>query len=132
MSRGAQARTVAVMPATLAPTDKANPDGARRTPDPTEPAELLLRDLRSSRDGLGPREADRRLVSYGPNVLTRRGGPRWPRELASQFTHPLALLLWAAALLAVLAGIEPVAIAIVVVIFLNAIFAFAQEMQAER
>ena len=49
-----------------------------------------------------------------------------------QFTHPLALLLWAAALLAVVGGIVPLAIAIVVVIVLNAIFAFVQELQAER
>ncbi len=104
----------------------------RAAPDPTERAELLLRDLRASRQGLSAREAARRLVAYGPNELSRRGGRRWPRELAAQFTHPLALLLWAAALLALVAGIEPVAIAIVVVIVLNAAFAFAQEMQAER
>jgi calcium-translocating P-type ATPase len=100
--------------------------------DPTERAGLLLRDLRASKDGLSQREAERRLVHYGPNELRRRGGRRWPRELAAQFTHPLALLLWAAAALAVIAGIEAVAIAIVVVIVLNAAFAFAQEMQAER
>ena len=71
-------------------------------------------------------------MQYGPNELRRRGGARWPRELARQFTHPLALLLWAAALLAWLAGIVAVAIAIVVVIVINAVFAFIQEAQAER
>jgi calcium-translocating P-type ATPase len=100
--------------------------------DPTERADLLLRDLRASPSGLSSREAARRLVHFGPNVLTRRGGRRWPRELAAQFVHPLALLLWAAAGLAAVAGIVPVAIAIVVVILLNAAFAFAQERQAER
>jgi len=100
--------------------------------DPTERTDLLFRDLRSSRNGLSAREAERRLIVKGPNELRRRGGPRWPRELAEQFTHPLALLLWAAAVLALLAGIKPVAIAIVVVIVLNAVFAFAQQMQAER
>jgi magnesium-transporting ATPase (P-type) len=44
----------------------------------------------------------------------------------------LALLLWGAAALAAAAGIVPVAIAVVVVIVLNAVFAFAQEQQAER
>ncbi|HEY1277670.1 MAG TPA: HAD-IC family P-type ATPase, partial [Thermoleophilaceae bacterium] len=100
--------------------------------DPEERVDLLLRDLRSSRSGLSSREAERRLVQFGPNVLTRRGGRRWPRELMRQFTHPLALLLWAAAALAWLAGIEPVAVAIVVVVFLNAAMAFVQELQAER
>jgi calcium-translocating P-type ATPase len=102
------------------------------TIDPEERIDQLLRDLRSSRSGLSSREAERRLVQFGPNVLRRRGGRRWPRELAQQFTHPLALLLWAAAGLAWVAGIVPVAIAIVVVIVVNAGFAFAQELQAER
>ena len=100
--------------------------------DATEPVGRLLRDLRASRDGLSTREARRRLIVYGPNELQRRGGRRLWRELARQFTHPLALLLWAAAGLAWLAGIEAVAIAIVVVIVLNAAFAFLQEVQAER
>ncbi len=100
--------------------------------DPNERIELLLRDLRASRGGLSEREAERRLLVHGPNALERRGGRVWPRELARQFTHPLALLLWGAAALAALAGIVPVAIAVVVVIVLNAAFAFAQERQAER
>jgi calcium-translocating P-type ATPase len=100
--------------------------------DATEPVERLLRDLRSSRSGLSAREAARRLIAYGPNELHRRGGHHVWRELGRQFTHPLALLLWAAAGLAWLAGIVAVAVAIVIVIFLNALFAFFQEMQAER
>ena len=54
------------------------------------------------------------------------------RELAVQFTHPLALLLWGAAALAWVGGIPALAVAIVAVIVLNAVFAFAQEIQAER
>ncbi len=69
---------------------------------------------------------------YGPNEIRRREGPGRLRALAQQFTHPLALLLWAAAVLALLAGIAALAGAIVVVIVLNALFAFAQEVQAER
>ncbi len=100
--------------------------------DPNEHVDLLLRDLRASREGLGGREAERRLLRYGPNELQSRKQRRWPGELARQFTHPLALLLWAAAGLAAVAGIVPVAIAVVVVIVVNAGFAFAQELQAER
>jgi calcium-translocating P-type ATPase len=109
------------------------PTGATTsTLDPTEAVERLLRDLRTTRDGLSSREAQRRLTQYGPNELQRRGGRRWPRELARQFTHPLALLLVAAVGLALMAGIVAVAIAIAVVIVINAAFAFIQEMQAER
>jgi calcium-translocating P-type ATPase len=106
--------------------------GPAGTIDATEPVERLLRDLRSSRSGLSGREAARRLIVYGPNQLHRRGGHHMWRELGRQFSHPLALLLWAAAGLAWLAGIVAVAVAIVIVIFLNALFAFLQEMQAER
>ncbi|WP_063910934.1 cation-translocating P-type ATPase [Nocardia nova] len=98
----------------------------------TEPLDLLLRDLRSSRGGLSTREAQRRLIHAGPNTLRRRGTRQWPRQLLRQFTHPLALLLWAAAALAFSVGIEAVAIAILSVIVLNAVFAFVQERHAEH
>jgi magnesium-transporting ATPase (P-type) len=82
--------------------------------------------------GLSSREADRRLAQYGRNEVFRRGGPsRW-REMGRQFAHPLALLLWAAAALAVLAGNVTLAVAIGAVIVLNAVLAFFQEAQAER
>jgi magnesium-transporting ATPase (P-type) len=82
--------------------------------------------------GLSSREAERRLLVHGPNELTsgRRDGHL--RELMLQLTHPLALLLWVAALLAVVASAPVLATAIVGVILLNAGFAFAQERQAER
>lgn len=97
-----------------------------------EPVSRLLRDLRTSRRGLSSREAARRLIVYGRNELERRGGRHVWRELGRQFTHPLALLLWVAAGLAWLGRIPQVAIAIVVVIVLNAVFAFFQELQAEH
>ncbi|MCM2578189.1 cation-translocating P-type ATPase [Streptomyces meridianus] len=100
--------------------------------NPEEAAELLLRDLHSSTRGLSSAEAQRRLVQYGRNELTRRGGPRRPAELARQFTHPLALLLWLAAALLLIVGSTAVAAAVVLIIVLNAAFAFAQEVQAER
>jgi calcium-translocating P-type ATPase len=108
------------------------PTSPARAIDPEERLELLVRDLRTSRSGLGEREAQRRLVQFGPNLLERRQRRRWLPELLHQFTHPLALLLWAAAALAWIAGILAVAVAIVIVIIVNAAFAFVQEMQAER
>jgi len=100
--------------------------------NPEEGAGLLLRDLRTSQHGLSNREAARRLAQFGRNELTRRGNRRWPLELARQLTHPLALLLWAAAALSALVGNYTIAVAVLLVIFLNALFAFVQELQAER
>ncbi|MGW3494796.1 cation-transporting P-type ATPase [Streptomyces sp. NPDC001020] len=100
--------------------------------NPEEAAELLLRDLRSSRRGLSSAEARRHLVQHGPNELQRRHGRRWPRELARQLTHPLALLLWLAAALLFAVGSHVVAAAVGLIILLNAAFAFVQEVQAER
>jgi len=47
-------------------------------------------------------------------------------------THPLALLLWAAGLLAFIVGTPTLGWAILAVIALNALFAFAQERKAVR
>ncbi len=100
--------------------------------NPREPVELLFRQLRARPDGLSGREAERRLIAYGRNEIVRQGGRLWPRDLLKQVTHPLALLLWVAAGLAFLAGAPVLGAAIVAVIVLNAVFAFAQERQAER
>ena len=110
----------------------AEPADARQSADPLEPLAQLFRDLRASPRGLSGREAARRLEVYGPNELSRRGSRRWPGELAAQFTQPLAVLLAVAAVLAWVSGTPRLAIAIAAVILLNAGFAFAQEMQAER
>ena len=86
----------------------------------------------TSPHGLTGREAARRLVAYGPNELAavRRRGV-W-RDLADQLLHPLALLLWLAAALSAATGSTVLAGAVVLVIGLNAAFAFVQERQGER
>jgi magnesium-transporting ATPase (P-type) len=69
-------------------------------------------------------------VALGPRRATR--GPGHLKALARQFTHALALLLWAAAFLALVSGTPVLGAAILAVIALNAVFAFVQELQAER
>ncbi|MEZ5100902.1 MAG: cation-transporting P-type ATPase [Thermoleophilia bacterium] len=112
--------------------DAALPGDPPAPRDPREPVALLLRDLRATPAGLSVREAARRLVVHGPNELERRGGRRWPRELARQLLHPLALLLFGAAALAFVEGEHEIGGAVLVVILLNAAFAIAQERHAER
>jgi calcium-translocating P-type ATPase len=88
--------------------------------------------LRVRPGGLSEREAERRLATFGRNELVRRGGRQWPRQLLQQLTHPLALLLWLAAALALVGKTPVLCGAILAVIVLNAAFAFVQERQAER
>lgn len=52
--------------------------------------------------------------------------------MVRQLAHPLALLLWLAAALLPIVGSDVVAAAVVLIIGLNASFAFFQELQAER
>ena len=79
-------------------------DETSKTADPREPLGSLFRDLRTSASGLSGREAQRRLLVYGPNELPQRSGRRWPGELLKQVTHPLALVLFVAAVLAWFTG----------------------------
>ncbi|MEV0895429.1 cation-transporting P-type ATPase [Actinoplanes sp. NPDC049802] len=100
--------------------------------DERQPPTELFRHLRSTPHGLRSREAARRLTVYGPNELSRRHVRRWPRQLLSQFTQPLAVLLMVAAVLAWFGHAPALGLAVVAVILLNAAFAFVQERQAER
>ena len=66
--------------------------------DPTLAAPLV-EGLTGTR-GLSAAEAAHRLVLDGPNELVSHRRSSLPGEIAGQLTHPLALLLWVAALLA--------------------------------
>jgi len=85
-----------------------------------------------STTGLSSAEAARRLSRDGPNLLPKERHPAPWRLLLRQMTHFFAGMLWAAAGLAVLAGLPPLGAAIVVVILLNGTFAFLQEYRADR
>ena len=82
--------------------------------------------------GLTRAEAASRLEEVGPNVLVEPKPPSHVRRFAASLVHLFALLLWLGAGLAVLGGMPELAIAIVVVILVNAVFAFVQEYRAER
>ncbi len=82
--------------------------------------------------GLRGAEAAERLRRDGPNTLPTAKGVSWARRLAGQLFHFFALMLWVAAILALIAGLPQLSVAIVVVVMLNAVFAFAQERRADR
>ncbi|HRD59842.1 MAG TPA: HAD-IC family P-type ATPase, partial [Nocardioides sp.] len=83
-------------------------------------------------EGLTSEEVARRRERDGPNRLPEPAHPSALRLLAAQLTHLLAVLLWVASGLALLAGMPELTVAIVVIILLNGLFAFGQEYRADR
>jgi calcium-translocating P-type ATPase len=96
------------------------------------PLPTLLADLRCDEHGLAADEARRRLEEVGPNTLATARKAGLLAALVRQLTHPLALLLWLAAVLAFLTQGLVLGTAIVTVIALNAGFALVQERHAEH
>ncbi|MFN0090619.1 MAG: cation-translocating P-type ATPase [Acidimicrobiales bacterium] len=88
--------------------------------------------VRAPTSGLSAQEAAGRLVADGPNRLPEPPRPSALRRFASELVHFFALMLWAAAALALLAGLPALAIAIGAVVLFNAAFSFVQERRADR
>ena len=89
-------------------------------------------EIRTRQHGLASAEAARRLREAGPNVLAEPARPSQVRRFLAQLVHLFALLLWAGAALALVGGLPELAGAIVVVVLVNAVFAFVQEHRAGR
>ncbi|MEN1974414.1 cation-translocating P-type ATPase [Cellulomonas sp. P4] len=82
--------------------------------------------------GLSSAEAAAVLRRDGPNALPPPARPHPVRQLLAQMTHRFAVMLWVAAVLALLAGMAPLAVAVGVVVVVNGCFAFWQEHRADR
>jgi Ca2+-transporting ATPase len=94
--------------------------------------EAVYETLGTSEGGLSHSEAALRLARYGHNELPEPAHrPLWLR-FADQLTHFMALLLWSAGILAFISHTPALGWAIWGVIWINAIFSFWQEFQAER
>ncbi len=101
--------------------------------------EEVLKSLVTSDRGLSEEDAGRRLHEYGLNEIKEvRKRPLYLR-LISQLTHFLAVLLWIAAFFSFLSeylhpgeGMLTLGLAIIGVIFINAVFTFIQEYRAEK
>ncbi|NBX17462.1 MAG: cation-transporting P-type ATPase [Proteobacteria bacterium] len=95
--------------------------------------------LHSCKDGLSEHEANQRLIEYGKNVLRQRSRERPYLRLAKELSNLFAVILWAAAALSFLVAasssdksMNSIGLAIVLVIFINAIFSCWQTLRAEK
>jgi len=94
--------------------------------------EEVYRVVGTSAGGLASAEAEARLKKFGPNAIqTIKGTPLWKKFLAN-FTHLMALLLWAGGAMAFIGQMPQLGWAIWAVIVINAVFSFWQEFKAER
>ncbi len=94
--------------------------------------EDIYLELATGEGGLSKKSALERLETYGPNRLKAiRRTPLTVRFL-SHFTNLLAVLMWVGAGLSFWADMPEAGWACIVVVFVNAIFAFWQEFKAEK
>ncbi|MEX1230227.1 MAG: cation-transporting P-type ATPase [Planctomycetaceae bacterium] len=96
------------------------------------PIDRVLEQLATSEEGLTAEEAAARLQRYGLNRPPRPARSYWLVELAKQFMHLFAALLWTAAMLAWFVDMSELAMAVVAVILINGTFSYWQQFRAEQ
>lgn len=98
----------------------------------TLPAAEVYSALRTRPEGLSRMEAAERLREYGPNIIKEIRGKSLLVKFLANFVHLMAVLLWIAGLVAIIARMPQLAISIWAVNVINGAFSFWQEYKAER
>lgn len=88
--------------------------------------------LNSQPEGLSSQEAQARIRQHGYNVLSEVHGKPLAQKFLANFTHLMAILLWAGGLVAFVAQMPQLGVAIWLVNLINGAFSFWQEFKAER
>jgi magnesium-transporting ATPase (P-type) len=94
--------------------------------------EQVYTNLTTTHQGLSKVEADLRIKQYGYNELPETQTRPLILRFIDQLTHFMALLLWVGGTLAFISQTPELGWAIWAVIWINAIFSFWQEFQAEK
>jgi len=92
----------------------------------------VLDSLGTGRQGIGEDEAEKRLGTYGENVLQENGKLQWWQVFLSQFKDLLVIILIAAAAVSMLTGDPESAMVIFAVLLLNAVLGTVQHQKAEK
>ena len=112
--------------------DAPSAPGAPAAPVHALPAAEVWAALASRPQGLSQSEAAQRLRRYGPNAIREVRGRPLVFKLLANFTHLMALLLWAGGAVGFAAGMPQLGVAIWLVNLINGAFSFWQEYRAER
>ncbi|MEQ8200253.1 MAG: cation-transporting P-type ATPase [Syntrophomonadaceae bacterium] len=99
---------------------------AKSTPD------AVLDYLRVPPSGLSTSGSVSRRKEYGPNLFPQVSKLSPLKQFIQQFTHFMAILLWVAGFLALVADMPQLAIATWAIIIINALFSFIQEYRADQ
>ncbi|RME93774.1 MAG: calcium-translocating P-type ATPase, SERCA-type [Candidatus Hydrogenedentota bacterium] len=104
-----------------------------KRPPFTMSAKEILSLLKTNLDtGLPTEEANKRLEQFGHNTLKSIRKERWYHILLRQFVDVLIFILLAAAIVSWLIGEKSDTIVIVMIVLLNGVLGFIQEMKAEK
>lgn len=95
-------------------------------------SEDVCKALGSDKNGLSDSEAASRRHQYGKNLLAEKKSTPLIVKFLSNFTHLMAILLWGAGIVALIAGITELAVAIWMVNIINGAFSFWQEFRAGK
>ncbi|MCH3922069.1 cation-translocating P-type ATPase [Limosilactobacillus sp.] len=96
-----------------------------------QPAEIYQR-LASRDQGLTTAEVEKRQKQFGKNILEKKSGESLFTKFIKNFTGLMAIMLWAAGLIAFVAQLTELGIAIWLVNIINGCFSFWQEYQAGK
>jgi len=94
--------------------------------------EQIFKEIKSSENGLGNKEASKRLKKYGKNEILRKKKSWVILKLLKQFNSPLIYILFVAMIISFIFNHLIDAYVILIVVLINAGISFVQERKAEK
>ena len=98
----------------------------------TSPIKEVFKILKTSESGLSKKEVAKRLIKFGPNEIKEVNKTTWYKIFFSQFANIMVLILSVAIIVSASVGEYIDAVAIGVILVINAIIGFIQEYKAEK
>jgi Ca2+-transporting ATPase len=96
------------------------------------PIKSIYQILKTSEKGLTQKEAEKKLVKYGPNKLKEEAKTPPLKIFLSQFKDFLILILLLATIISFLLGETIDAVIILIIVILSAVLGFVQEFRSQK